>query len=207
MTKKPQVKICGIRREEDLMILKNYPVDYIGFIFAESKRRVTIDEARQLATKVPDGVKKVGVFVDAPLEFILEAAKVANLDVIQLHGSETVDSITKIPYPVWKSIPIEDETSFKEIPDYQKVCDGILLETKHKTLKGGTGQSFDWNLVKHYKREDNVAFILAGGLKPETIRMAIELVAPDIIDINSGVEVDGYKSQIRIHQLFKELKL
>ena len=151
-------------------------------------------------------IKKVGVFVNAPIEEVLEVIKMCQLDVIQLHGEESVDYIQQIPIEVWKTIPVKDQKSLDLIQTYENHVEGILFETYHESLKGGTGKTFDWTLLKGlsstpYKR------ILAGGIHPENAHEAIRLVRPDILDVNSGLEVDGYKNLDKVKKLFKELKL
>lgn len=204
-----KVKICGIKRIDEVMAINEFPVSYAGFIFAPSKRLVTIEQCINLKNNLRDDIKTVGVFVDAPLSYVLEAIERCELDIIQLHGEESVDYIQQIPRPVWKTISVKDKFSLEKIAEYVDVVDGILLETHHKDLKGGTGKSFDWSLVEYLSVKNNqgeaLPIILAGGLKPENVEQASLQVRPAILDVNSGVEIDGIKSYGRIKALFQAL--
>ena len=201
-----KIKICGIKREDEVNILNQFPVTYAGFIFAKSKRQVTIEQCVKLSKKLNPEIQRVGVFVNEPLDSLMNIISECELDVVQLHGDETVDYIKKIPIDVWKTIPIKDKTSIAKIHVYDKHVCGILFETYHEKLKGGTGQSFDWNLLEDIKI-DEVKIILAGGINPINAKEAIDIVKPDILDVNSGLEVDGYKTLEQVKQLFKELNL
>ena len=201
----PELKICGIKTEAEVAILNEFPVHYAGFIFAPSKRKVSIETCIALGKKLRKGIRKVGVFVNEPLESLLEIAKACDLDVIQLHGEETVDYIKKIPYKVWKTIAIRNAESLEQITVYEDVVDGILFETYHEKLKGGTGQSFDWSLFP--KENKSYQRILAGGIKPENIKEAIGMALPDVVDANSGVETEGYKTFEQIEKLVKEMEI
>jgi len=205
---KTKIKICGIKREDEVDILNRFPVSYAGFIFAKSKRQVTIEKCNELSSKLRQDIKRVGVFVNEPLDSLLKIITSCHLDVVQLHGDETVDYIKEIPIKVWKTIPIKDKDSLLRVQIYEDNVDGILFETYHKSLKGGTGETFDWSLLRVSK---NIAHsyerILAGGLNANNIREAIEVVEPDVLDLNSGLEVEGYKTFEKIEELFKELEL
>lgn len=203
-----KVKICGIKREDEVAIVNQFPVSYIGFIFAKSKRQVDIERCNQLSSLLRKDIKRVGVFVNEPIERILDIIVTCNLDVVQLHGDEPVDYVRKIPVPVWKTIPVKDETSLECVKEYTGAVQGILFETHHEKLRGGTGETFDWHIFERTEViEDNSPYIriLAGGINPENAGKAMSIVAPDILDVNSGVEVDGYKTYERVKTLFDAL--
>ncbi len=202
-----RIKICGIKREDEVAVLNGFPVSYAGFIFAKSKRQVDIVRCRELARELRDDIKTVGVFVNEPLERLLEIVEACKLDVVQLHGEETVDYIRKIPVTVWKTLPVKNEDSLKAVDPYAGECAGILFETYHEKLKGGTGKTFDWHLLDRLKGERPFEMILAGGINPANAKTAVEIVHPDILDVNSGLEVDGYKTREKVEELFKELKI
>lgn len=202
-----RIKICGIKREDEVLVLNQYLVSYAGFIFAKSKRQVTVEKCNELASILRQDIKKVGVFVDEEVDRVNEIAKECNLDFVQLHGRESVDYIKQIKVPVWKTIPVKDETSLELIKLYEPFVDGILFETYHEKLKGGTGQQFDWTLMDLVEKSDLYKRILAGGINPLNAKEAIESVKPDILDVNSGLEVDGFKTLEKVNQLFKELKI
>ena len=203
----PRVKICGIKSKEEIAIINDFPVEYIGFIFAESKRKVLPEDAAQLKASLRKDIQVVGVFVNESVDKVNEIIDQCGLDVVQLHGEESPEYCKQIHQKVWKSIPVKNAQSLKKINDYQQVVDGILLETYSKDQKGGTGKAFDWDLVKNL--QDSLPlkdFILAGGLNPNNIKRAIDTLQPTIIDLNSGLETDGYKDRNKITQLFNRLK-
>ena len=200
------VKICGLKTHEEIELVNQFPIISAGFIFAPSKRQVTTGQAKELIHSLRKDIKKVGVFVNSPIEEVLRAVRAYKLDVIQLHGDESVDYIQQIPCKVWKTIPIKDASSLKQVEIYGKVVDGLLFETHHEGMRGGSGKAFDWSLLaKRPKLE--ASLILAGGLSPENIRQAIDVVKPNVIDVNSGLEVNGYKNYERTKKLFEELKI
>lgn len=201
-----KIKICGIKREDEVKILNQFPVSYAGFIFAKSKRQVTIEQCVELSKKLNPEIQRVGVFVNEPFNSLMKIITECELDVVQLHGDETVDYIKEIPIEVWKTVPVKDKASLAKIYVYNEHVSGILFETYHKKLKGGTGQTFDWHLLEDLKI-DEVKVILAGGINPTNAKEAIDIVKPDILDVNSGLEVDGYKTLEKVKQLFKELNL
>ncbi len=201
-----RIKICGIKREDEVKIINLFQVSYAGFIFAKSKRQVTVQECNDLSLQLRNDIKKVGVFVNEKLETVLQIIKLCNLDIVQLHGNESVDYIEKIPVQVWKTIPVKDKSSLNRIKSYNKYVSGILYETYNKKLKGGTGMTFDWTLLDSISRTKDCKMILAGGINPSNAKQAIDIVAPDILDVNSGLEVDGYKTIGKVEELFKELK-
>lgn len=198
-----KIKICGMRRIEDIKIINKYPVNYVGFIFAESKRKVTPEQAKEMIKHLRDDIKKVGVFVNEDIEKVNEIAKYCGLDILQLHGEENNEMCKKAIVPVWKSISVKDEKSIEIIKNYNSVS-GFLLDTYSKNMKGGTGKTFNWELVKELSKDNFV--ILAGGLTPENILEAIEIAKPQVLDINSGVETDLYKDEAKIKIVFEKLK-
>jgi len=202
-----KVKICGIKREDEIQLLNQFPVSYAGFIFAKSKRQITGERCLQLSKNLRKDIQKVGVFVNAPIDTVLEIIKMCQLDVVQLHGDESIDYISQLPIKVWKTIPVKNQQSLEQISLYENHVQGILFETYHEKLKGGTGVSFDWQLLTTLKQPRHFTTILAGGIRPENAYEAISIVQPDILDVNSGLEVNGYKSIHLIHDLFKELSL
>lgn len=200
-----KIKICGIKREDEVDLLNLFPVSYAGFIFAKSKRQVTIEQCISLSKKLNPNILRVGVFVNEPFDQLMKVINECELDVVQLHGDESVDYISGIPIEVWKTIPIKDTSSLNKIKTYEESVAAILFETFHEKLKGGTGKTFDWHLLEDLKLKQKVKVILAGGINPSNAKKAIDIVKPDILDVNSGLETDGYKTLEKVKQLFKEL--
>lgn len=202
-----KIKICGIKRADEVAVINDFPISYAGFIFAKSKRQVTADQCNELVLTLRNDIKKVGVFVDEDINKVLEIVKTCHLDVVQLHGNESVDYIKKIPVPVWKTIQVKDEASLVRIGTYKDDVEGILFETYHEKLKGGTGKTFDWHLLDEVDRSEGYQMILAGGINPGNAKEAIEIVKPSVLDVNSGLEEEGFKTRNKVEELFKELTL
>lgn len=207
MSKKhPVIKICGIKNEEEIKLINSVPVSYMGFIFAKSKRQVTLEAASALRSKVREDIKVVGVFLDNERALIEEAGKAAHLDVIQLHGNETNEDVKYYKskgYEVWKVLAIRDASTLERINDYPD-ADGMLLDTYHKGASGGTGRTFNWDLVDGLDLDKKL--ILAGGLTPDNAVEAYDKVNPDIMDLNSGLEEDLIKVPEKVNRLFSHLK-
>lgn len=188
------VKICGLRRFEDVEFANRLKPDYIGYIFASSKREIDGEFAKKLSEQLDCSIEKVGVFVNRDLDELLEIAEQAELDIIQLHGEEDEVYISKIPekYRVWKAIRVRDKSDIALAKHYDSLTrvEGVLLDAYHESEYGGSGESFDWELIRggNFKK-----LVLAGGLSSENIRDAISKANPDTVDVSSGVESDGYK--------------
>ncbi|MEG6570828.1 phosphoribosylanthranilate isomerase [Thermoanaerobacterium thermosaccharolyticum] len=192
------IKICGIRRTEDVEYLNILKPDYAGFVFADSKRKVDINTAHDLIENLDRDIKKVGVFVNEEISEVRYIADFLKLDVLQFHGDETQEYIDNFKdYFVWKAIRISEKKDISKIESYH--VDGILLDSKIEGFYGGSGKSFDWNLIKDANM--NCTFILAGGIDTNNVLMAINMLKPDIVDVSSGVEIDGFKN----YDLIKEI--
>jgi len=203
MAEKFEVKICGIKNQEEVALVNKYPVDYIGLIFAPSKRQVTLEIGKTLRSLIRKDIKVVGVFVDATYEEIYTAINECDLDVVQLHGKEPNDEVLKIPIEVWKSIPIESKESLMQIKKYPD-CDGVLLDTSYKGVTGGTGHCFNHQWVHEYGAISK-KLILAGGLSPDNILSVLDIIVPDVLDFNSGLETNLIKDPIKVEKLFTKL--
>ncbi|PKM69034.1 MAG: N-(5'-phosphoribosyl)anthranilate isomerase [Firmicutes bacterium HGW-Firmicutes-2] len=203
MVKMIEVKICGIKTQEEVALVNQYPVDYVGLIFAPSKRQITLEKGKELRPLIRKDIKVVGVFVDATYEEIHKVIMACDLDVVQLHGKETNDEILKMPIEVWKSIPIENKNSLLQIRQYPD-CDGVLLDTYYKGASGGTGQSFNHQWVTEYGPIPQ-KLILAGGLSPDNVLSVLDNIIPDVLDFNSGLETNLMKDPLKVEKLFKKL--
>ena len=205
-----QVKICGIRREADVMILNEFTPDYAGFVFAESRRRITVQEAAGLIQKLDSRVKPVGVFVNAPPEEVAETAGSCSLSAVQLHGDEDAEYIRRIRLllpagtAIWKAVRIRETTDIERADSTD--VDMLLLDRYTEKVYGGTGEAFNWRLVAEHPPKK--PFFAAGGLTPLNISEAIRTMRPFGIDISGGVEgPDGYKDRNKIAALFAALPL
>lgn len=204
-----KVKICGFTQVEELRSLGDYLPDYVGFIFAPSRRRVDKEQAKRLAAAVPDGVKKVGVFVNETLEIIEDLILECGLDLVQLHGEETQSMVKEISVPVWKAFSVANRSDIEKAWSFQ--ADGILLDAGTKQVRGGTGKSFDWNLLEGLgvtipSEEKKKDLILAGGLNLDNLERALELPEVDILDVSSGVETQGKKDPDKMGRFLDKVR-
>jgi len=207
---KRKIKICGINDLES--IKASSEADYIGFVFFQkSPRFVTAMKAKELAKFSQNKQKKVGLFVDADLNLIEHIVNYVGLDFIQLHGNEKLDELTKIKkkikIPIIKAILVNSLEDIKLAHKFEKVCDMILFDTKSpkKKISGGTGLTFDWNLLQDYKASKD--WMLAGGLNINNIKVAINKTNAPIVDVSSGVEKSlGVKCQKKIKELIYFVK-
>ncbi|HBQ45944.1 MAG TPA: N-(5'-phosphoribosyl)anthranilate isomerase [Ruminococcaceae bacterium] len=202
-----KVKLCGIRRPEDVAYLNEFRPDYAGFVFAGTRRRIAPETAAALVRKLDAHIRKVGVFVDEPAASIARTVRLAGLDVVQLHGDESAEAIAKLRsllpgVEIWKAVRVRDRLS---IPRALKLgADKLLLDGYSGSEHGGTGKKADWNLI----REANlsVPYFLAGGLNSGNISAAVEELSPYGVDISSGIETGGVKDRAKIEQIMKILR-
>lgn len=197
-----KVKICGLTREEDIHFVNSERPEYVGFVFAKSKRQVNRDMAKRLIRLLNKEIKAVGVFVNSTMDEVNDIANYCQLDIIQLHGDETPQMCKKASCEVWKAFPIQNEQSFQQLEKYQ--VDGYLLDAYDQNQFGGTGAVFDWNLFKNISIEKQI--ILAGGITPDNVEQAIVLSNAQIIDVSSGVETNGVKDIHKIKTLLERVR-
>ncbi|MFC1925188.1 phosphoribosylanthranilate isomerase [Chloroflexota bacterium] len=179
-----RVKICGITNLEDALAALKWGADALGFVFAPSPRQVTRQQAANIIAVLPPFVCKAGVFVNSELEEVKETIGVCGLDMAQLHGSEDPDYCQTLFPKVIKAFRVKDESVLELIPRYK--ASAYLLDSYDATLKGGTGQCFNWEIAK--KATSYGQIILSGGLTPVNIYEAITRVRPYAVDVSSGVE-------------------
>lgn len=180
-----KVKICGLMEREHVKVAVDAGADAIGFVFAPSRRQVTIGEAQELAQEIPAGIMKIGVFVDASPEEIQETYRQVPLDVIQFHGGESVEFINNIGLPSIKVLSVHSDEDVKRATEYE--ADYFLFDTPGTDFKGGSGMTFDWELMTSVGIQTN-NIILAGGLNADNVGEAIRRVKPYMVDVSSGVE-------------------
>jgi len=202
----PKIKICGLRRQKDIEYANTLEPDYIGFVFADSKRQVHKDTAALLKKKLADNIKAVGVFVYDSVDKIAQIANSGIIDIIQLHGDETPEYCcrlrTKTDKPIIKVIRVKDKKSLMNLEDYD--CDYFLLDTFKTGKFGGVGQTFDYNILA-----DAVIpkpFFMAGGLTVENVSEIIFQTSPYGVDVSGGVEIDGYKDFTKMTEFVYTVK-
>lgn len=186
-----KIKICGLSRPADIEMVNIAKPDYIGFVFAKSKRQIDPKTAARLRMQLSPDIKAVGVFVNEAADTIISLCNENVIDIIQLHGDETEDYIKKLKAatdkPIIKAVRIKDRYDAGR-PEYSD-CDYLLFDSYKKDSYGGNGKVFDWNLIG---RADKPIF-LAGGINHDNVEEAINRITPYCIDVSSGVETDGYK--------------
>lgn len=198
-----KVKICGLMELEHVKVAVESGADAIGFVFAKSRRQVTVDQARELATAVPSDVLKIGVFVNETLEEVKRIAREVPLDMVQLHGDEDPDYIQSLAIPTIKALSITTHEDVQNASRY--AVDYFLFDAPGVEFRGGSGHSFDWTLLKKANiSQDKV--ILAGGLTEKNINEAINTVLPFMVDVSSGVEKAQRKDAEKIRTFIRAVR-
>ena len=216
----PKVKMCGISKVETIPAVVEAKPDYMGLVFAPSKRQVTVDQAKILVEELHRGyakkygsdtehdkndtIKTVGVFVNETVDNLVTIANEANLDAVQLHGDEDETFIQSLKertnVEVWKAVQIRSAADVEEWIDSS--ADMLLFDAYHKHERGGTGEVFDWSSLDAFERP----FMLAGGIDSTNVARAIRTVRPYGIDISSGIETNGVKDDEKITAFTKIVK-
>ncbi|WP_319824484.1 phosphoribosylanthranilate isomerase [Thalassovita sp.] len=205
-----KVKICGLTQPEHVHAAARAGAVYAGFVFfAKSPRNLGIEQARDLALEAPVGLAKVALTVDADdttLDAILDAVP---LDMLQLHGRESPERVAQIRarygLPVMKAVGVADQNDLAQIDLYASVADQLLIDAKAPKgaeLPGGNGLSFDWRLVN--RKYWPCPWMLAGGLTPENVGLAVQMTGARQVDVSSGVETaPGVKDAALIEAFVK----
>lgn len=198
-----KVKICGLKEPVHVHCAVNASADFVGFVFAPSKRQISIEKARELAKLVPNHVKKVGVFVNPTIEEVREAFENVPLDYVQYHGNEDPSFINQLGYPSIKAFSIRDKDDVEKASKFN--VDYYLFDAPGTDYAGGSGKVFDWSLLDQLSipREK---VILAGGLNAANVNQAIATVQPFAVDVSSGVEQQGEKSCELIQSFIQAVK-
>ena len=200
-----RVKICGLTRPEDVRAAVESGADAIGLVFYEqSPRSVTLRQAEALVQQIPAFVSVVGLFVNAPEARINEVLERVPLDLLQFHGDESPHFCASFGRRWIKAVRVREagqiERAFKE---YHKAS-GLLVDAWDPARYGGTGQSFNWNLIP---QDRPLPLILAGGLSSANVSGAIEQVKPWAVDVSGGVEIGkGIKDAVKISEFIKEVR-
>ena len=216
----PKVKMCGISKVETIPAIVDAKPDYMGLVFAPSKRQVTVDQAKILVEELNRGyakkygsdtehdkndtIKTVGVFVNETIDNLVTIANEANLDAVQLHGDEDEAFIQSLKertnVEVWKAVQIRSAADVEKWIDSS--AEMLLFDAYHKDERGGTGEVFDWSSLDAFERP----FMLAGGIDSTNVARAIRTVRPYGIDISSGIETNGVKDDEKITAFIKIVK-
>ena len=198
-----KVKICGITDVDAALAAVDFGADAIGFVFAKSKRKIDVVNARNIAAELPSDIMKVGVFVNETKEVIERIGQAVGLTHVQLHGNESAEFSKSLSLPVIKALGIEGKESLEAIKDYP--CEFLLLDGPKGKYPGGNGLSFDWNILKEQDLLGKKV-ILAGGLNEGNVLEAVRQVRPYMVDVSSGVETDGKKDLNKIKRFIDKVK-
>lgn len=203
-----RVKICGLTKLEHARYASGAMVDFLGFIFCEkSKRYIEPPEAAAIISWL-EGPQTVGVFVDQSIDDVNDIAEKTGVDLIQLHGSESPEYCDLIQKPVIKAFRIppgmNQEQLFRLIQPYIGHVSYFLFDTFDKSALGGTGKSFNWEILKNFNPD--VPFFLAGGISISNVKKAINEVKPFAIDVSSSLEKEpGIKDFEKMEAFFEEI--
>lgn len=218
---KTAIKICGLTSVGMLESMINLPIDYIGFVFAKSKRQVSPSQAGEMIDILGrwnnSPPQSVGVFVDPELEQLDRTLREAPLDCIQLHGRETPEFCRRVReefnVKVFKVFTVSagsPETGIHErLEPFRGQIDGVFLDTHDPVLGGGTGKTFAWEKITEYHQQTKdmgIPLIVAGGLNADNVGELIKTYDPDGVDVSSGVETDGVKDIDKIRIFLERVK-
>ena len=215
----PKVKFCGITQLDTVPVLLETGPDYVGFVFAPSKRQVTVEQAQSIARDLRDSLKitngdksssPVGVFVNETIPTIVEIAKAVPLSVVQLHGDETIAYIETLrnqlqeqqleSVEIWKAIQVQGKEDM--LPWEHAPIDGLVVDAYSKEERGGTGKIIDWSLLEGVQ----VPYYLAGGIGLHNVARAIRRLRPYGLDMSSSLETNGQKDAEKIRTMLQLIK-
>ena len=190
-----KVKICGLSTKEAVKTAVSAGADYIGFVFAPSKRQVTVEQATELAKFIPSHIQKVGVFVSPSRAELLEAVDKVGLDFVQVHGQVVDKLFENLPCGSIQAVQVDGDG---HVPNSQ--ADYLLFDAP----AAGSGQTFDWEQLD--TTELAQPFFIAGGLNEDNVARAIQHFSPFAVDVSSGVETDGQKDHEKIRRFIERVK-
>jgi len=209
-----RVKICGITNKEDALLAVEFGAHALGFVFADSPRRIEPDQALGVIDEVSPFVATVGVFVNTPVDDVQRVADYCNLDAVQLHGDETPEYCGQLRVKAIKAFRMrnyteieewlfrEDEFEAETLLEPSKNVKAFLVDAYAKGRRGGTGIHLNWELVRNL--ESRKPLILAGGLDPKNVALAIKVVKPYAVDVSSGVEFKpGKKDKHKLREFMR----
>ena len=205
-----KIKICGMRRSEDIEMANRYKPDYIGFVFADSPRKVSYEQAKELSELLSDAIVPVGVFVNEHMKLIVDLFKDGIIEMAQLHGDEDEKYIRNLKdksiEEAGKQIPVINAIEIKDGADYNdellkwrdSASDYFILDSGK-----GSGKTFDWSLIDKESEFFKNSIFLAGGLNSENLALAIGEFNPFAVDLSSSVETDGFKDEKKIKEIIE----
>jgi Phosphoribosylanthranilate isomerase len=193
-----KIKICGITNLKDALLAIKYGAEAIGFVFSESPKRISKEQARKIIAELPSLTIKVGVFVDEDPQWVKELTEELNLDLLQFHGQENEDYLRQFSGKAFKAFRIKEASDLNKIASSR--CRFFLLDSAVK------GKPFDWQIAVKAKQFGK--FFLAGGLNPDNVEAALKIVQPFGVDVSSGIELyPGKKDKKRMKEFIRRVKL
>jgi phosphoribosylanthranilate isomerase len=196
-----KIKICGMMRMQDIEAVNKYKPEYVGFIFAPSRRRLGVDFAAELCSALDKSILRVGVFVNEKPQVMTDIKERCRLDILQIYQ----DCENRQAAPdgrIWRAIRVKDERDIRQIDEL--AVEAYVLDAFSEKAYGGVGESFDWTLAG--KAAQKAKIVLAGGLNPDNVCEAIRTVSPFAVDVSSGVETDGQKDAEKIAQFIERAR-
>lgn len=193
-----KVKICGLTTKAAVDTAVKYGADYLGFVFARSHRQILPAKVKRLTYQLPKKIKKVGVFVSPSLQELEAVIKIADLDLVQIHGTPLQE---KASVPMIQALPGKSNQHYQVTAPYQY----LLLDAPPKKYMGGSGETFDWHAVKKADLPKDNLWI-AGGLDSQNVRAAIDYFSPETVDVSSGVETQQKKDLDKIMHFIQIVK-
>jgi len=201
------IKLCGLRRLEDIEYVNAVKPDFAGFILAEGYRRTVAPEfAAKLVSALCPEIKPVGVFVDQSEEFVSRTAAAVGLYAVQLHGGENAEYISRLrkltDSKIWKAVRVRTDKDISEADGMG--ADMLVLDSFSEGANGGTGKTFNWKIIQ--SASVNTPYLLAGGLNTENIAEAVKLLPEHCgVDLSSGIETNGVKDLQKIKEIMNIL--
>ena len=199
-----EIKICGLKTLEDIKMINRLKPDYVGFVFAGAKRKISFEQAAEMKKYLLPEIKSVGVFVNEAPGRVVFAAESGIIDLIQLHGDEDADYIRSLKSqtdkPLIKAVRVR---CAEEIAEAEKLpCDYLLLDSWQAGEYGGSGKTFPWKMIPELTKP----YFLAGGLNVENIPEALKLYSPLAVDVSSAAETDGRKDEEKVRALIEAVR-
>ena len=199
-----KIKICGITSLKEIAFINRLKPDYIGFVFADSRRKIDYNTAKLLKAELNKDIETVGVFVNEDIDYIKRLCDDEVIDLIQLHGDEDNEYIERLRQntesAVIKAVRVKGAESVSMASKF--TCDYILFDSCSAKGRGGTGEGFDYSLLKSYNKD----FFLAGGLNCVNAAVVTELLNPFCVDVSSGVETDGMKDESKVSNFIEKIR-
>jgi phosphoribosylanthranilate isomerase len=199
-----KIKICGLSRPVDIETVNEALPDYIGFVFAESRRQVGEHTAKSLKELLDPRIRAVGVFVNEDMDKIIRLCRLGIIDIIQLHGDESEDYLADLRKEVSNPVigAVRVRSAWDIIEAENRACDYLLLDAYKDNRYGGSGEVFDWSVITRLEKP----FFLAGGIHAENVIAAIRSSNPYCIDVSSGVETGGFKDRNKIIDIVTKVR-